>query len=110
MTQPTQTIVEKSLRPVFSADLQDVDVGARVRELRIAAGLSIRALAEASGLNVNTLSFIENNKSSPSVSTLQQLAATLEIPLTSFFETKDSEKQLVFQNLPHARVWNCLMV
>jgi transcriptional regulator with XRE-family HTH domain len=97
LKQPEQSIIEKPSRPVFAADSQEVDIGARVRELRTAAGLSIRALAEASGLNVNTLSFIENNKSSPSVSTLQQLAATLNIPLTAFFEAKGSEKQLVFQ-------------
>ena len=51
-----------------------IDVGARLRMLRAGAGLSIRALAEMSGLNVNTLSLIENGKTSPSVSTLQQLA------------------------------------
>ena len=32
-----------------------IDVGARLRMLRAGAGLSIRALAERSGLNVNTL-------------------------------------------------------
>jgi transcriptional regulator with XRE-family HTH domain len=74
-----------------------VNVGKRVRQLRTEAGLSIRALAEASGLNVNTLSLIENNKSSPSVSTLQQLASSLSIPLTSFFEAGGPERHLVFQ-------------
>ncbi len=64
-----------------------VDVGQRLRELRTGRGLSIRALAELSQLNVNTLSLIENNKTSPSVSTLQQLAAALEVPITAFFES-----------------------
>ncbi|MBI5567309.1 MAG: cupin domain-containing protein [Chloroflexi bacterium] len=64
-----------------------VDVGQRLRELRTGRGLSIRVLAELSQLNVNTLSLIENNKTSPSVSTLQQLAAALEVPITAFFES-----------------------
>lgn len=62
------------------------NVGQRLRELRTERSLSIRALAELSGLNVNTLSLIENNKTSPSVSTLQQLAAALDVPITAFFE------------------------
>jgi transcriptional regulator with XRE-family HTH domain len=62
-------------------------VGQRLRELRAEHDLSIRALAEQSGLAVNTLSLIENNKTSPSVSTLQQISAALKVPITAFFET-----------------------
>lgn len=67
--------------------IAEVDVGRHLRELRTESGLSIRALAEQSGLNVNTLSLIENGKTSPSVSTLQQLASALDVPITAFFET-----------------------
>jgi transcriptional regulator with XRE-family HTH domain len=74
-----------------------VDVGARLRMLRSGRRLSIRALAEISGLNVNTLSLIENGKTSPSVSTLQQLAAALQVPVTEFFETNDGDKTVVHQ-------------
>ena len=66
---------------------QPVDVGRRLAELRAEHGLSIRALAEMSGLAVNTLSLIENGKSSPSVSTLQQIAGALGISIRAFFET-----------------------
>lgn len=64
-----------------------VDVGHCLRKLRTERDYSIRSLAEQSGLNVNTLSLIENGKCSPSVSTLQQLATALEVPITAFFET-----------------------
>jgi transcriptional regulator with XRE-family HTH domain len=74
-----------------------IDVGARLRMLRAGAGLSIRALAEMSGLNVNTLSLIENGKTSPSVSTLQQLAGALGVPVTEFFETAQGSKTVVHQ-------------
>ena len=73
----------------------EVNVGRRLRELRIERGLSIRALAEQSGLNVNTLSFIENGKTSPSVSTLQQVAAALELPINAFFEIKTNPQAIV---------------
>jgi transcriptional regulator with XRE-family HTH domain len=75
----------------------EVNVGRRLRELRIERGFSIRALAEKSGLNVNTLSFIENGKTSPSVSTLQQVAAALELPINAFFEVKTNPQAIVYQ-------------
>ena len=81
----------------------EVNVGHRLRELRNERELSIRALAERSGLNVNTFSLIENGKTSPSVSTLQQIAAALEVPMTAFFETevpKNSVAHIVARNRP----------
>ena len=73
-----------------------VDVGQRLHELRTERGLSMRVLAELSQLNVNTLSLIENNKTSPSVSTLQQLAAALEVPITAFFEGDQPQNSLAY--------------
>jgi transcriptional regulator with XRE-family HTH domain len=86
-------------------DETDIDVGRRLRQLRMGKGLSIRALAEASQLNVNTLSLIENGRTSPSVSTLQVLAQALKVPLSAFFETNQASKKVVYQrskNRPHA--------
>jgi len=83
----------------------EVNVGQRLRELRLERGLSIRSLAERSGLNVNTFSLIENGKTSPSVSTLQQVAAALEVPITAFFETdmpKNSVAHIIARNRPRA--------
>ncbi len=71
-------------------------VGRNLRDLRTKRGLSLRALAELSGLNVNTLSLVENGKSSPSVGTLQQLAQAMDVPITTFFETEQIEKRVVF--------------
>lgn len=85
-------------------DIQ-IDVGRRLREIRMGKGLSIRALAEASELNVNTLSLIENGRSSPSVSTLQTIAQTLKVPISAFFETDHGNRKVVYQrsgNRPHA--------
>lgn len=85
--------------------MPEVNVGQRLRDLRLERNLSIRALAERSGLNVNTFSLIENGKSSPSASTLQQIAATLEVPITAFFETdapKNSIAHITAQHRPRA--------
>ena len=75
----------------------EINVGRRLRELRTTRGLSIRALAEQSGLNVNTLSMIENGKTSPSVSTLQQAATALKAPINAFFETQIYPQSIVYQ-------------
>ena len=76
---------------------KEVNVGRRLRELRAERNLSIRALAELSSLNVNTLSMIENGKTSPSVSTLQQAATALKVPITAFFETKTPPQTIIYQ-------------
>ena len=77
--------------------INDIEVGHRLRALRASRGLSIHALAEQSSLNVNTLSLIENQRTSPSVSTLQQLAQTLQVPISTFFETDHGDKHVVHQ-------------
>jgi transcriptional regulator with XRE-family HTH domain len=74
----------------------EVLVGIKLNKLRSQRGLSLRALASLSRLNINTLSLIENGKSSPSVSTLQQLAQALEVPITAFFESEPTSKRVVF--------------
>ncbi|MFZ6031192.1 MAG: cupin domain-containing protein [Chloroflexota bacterium] len=82
---------------VVGGAIPTIDVGGCLRKLRTERQLSIRALAELSSLNVNTLSMIENGKTSPSVSTLQQIAGALAVPITAFFETEISPKNVVFQ-------------
>lgn len=74
----------------------EILVGQRLRSLRVGLGYSLRGLAEASGLNVNTISLIETGKTSASVGTLQQLSLTLGMPLSVFFETEDEKKQIIF--------------
>jgi transcriptional regulator with XRE-family HTH domain len=74
----------------------EVDVGHCLRKLRTDRDFSIRNLAERSGLNVNTLSLIENSRCSPSVSTLQQLATALGVPITAFFETSIPKSHISF--------------
>src|SRR5512144_243959 len=59
-------------------------VGQRLRALRAERGLTVRGLAEISGLAFNTISLIERSKMSPTVATLHKLAAALKVPLASF--------------------------
>ncbi len=88
------TLVDK-LRSAFEENLSET-LGKRLRELRRQQGSSLRALADESGLSANTLSLIENGKTSPSVSTLQHISIALHIPITAFFECKVEREPIVF--------------
>jgi transcriptional regulator with XRE-family HTH domain len=72
-------------------------VGRQLRSMRKARRFSIRKLAEASGLSINTLSLIENGKTSPSVGTLHKLAESLEVPITAFFIQEHPKRRIVYQ-------------
>ena len=97
-TQPDYLFQEShSLSPKKAeANLVSEYVGQQLRAMRKARRLSIRSLAEISGLSVNTLSLIENGKTSPSVNTLSQLAQSLNVPIPAFFEIKH-KKQIAYQ-------------
>ena len=82
------------LMPVYGEKLEE-SLGSRLRELRRQQALSLRALAEKSGLSANTLSLIENGKTSPSVATLQQIAIALNVPITSFFEVQTKHNPVI---------------
>ena len=75
----------------------EIHVGSRLRVIRLVKGWSIRLLAEKSNLNANTLSLIENGRTSPSVGTLQRLAQSLQVPITTFFEADQGKQEVVFQ-------------
>ncbi|MBI4785503.1 MAG: cupin domain-containing protein [Chloroflexi bacterium] len=72
----------------------EISVGHRLRGLRDERDLSIRALAGKCGLAMNTLSLIENGRTSPSVSTLQRIARGLDVPITAFFETEGPKNNI----------------
>ncbi|MEW6404052.1 MAG: helix-turn-helix domain-containing protein [Chloroflexota bacterium] len=79
------------------ADAASEQVGQQLRTMRNARRLSIRALAEVSSLSVNTLSLIENGKTSPSVHTLHQLAQSLNVPIGAFFENAQPKRRVAYQ-------------
>jgi len=73
-----------------------IDVGGRLRELRQERGMSMRALARASGLSTNALSMIERGRTSPSVSTLYKISDALGVPITAFFRQEPPKQEIVF--------------
>jgi transcriptional regulator with XRE-family HTH domain len=80
----------------YKHDAQSVEVGPRLKELREAHGISMRALGQRSGLSANALSMIERGRASPSVSTLNKLAEALGISITEFFGPVATKQHVVF--------------
>lgn len=62
-----------------------VDIGNRLRHLRIAHNLSQRALAKRTGVPNSTISLIESNSSNPSVGALKRILDGIPIGLAEFF-------------------------
>jgi DNA-binding NtrC family response regulator len=62
-------------------------VGGRLRERRSSASLTLKQLANRTGLSVSLISQIELGKSAASMSTLYKLATALQVRMTYFFET-----------------------
>jgi transcriptional regulator with XRE-family HTH domain len=67
-----------------------------VRRRRREIGLNVGQLAERSGISKGMLSKIENAQTSPSLSTLERLAAALDMPVTSLFRGLAEERDAVF--------------
>ena len=62
-----------------------MDIGARLQRVRTARNLSQRELARRVGVTNSTISLIEQNKVSPSVSSLKKVLDGIPISLADFF-------------------------
>ena len=81
-----EAIREKGLLVDLEGQLNQ-EVGRRLRERRTAEQLTLKQLANRTGLSVSLISQIELGKSAASMSTLHKLATALQVRMTYFFET-----------------------
>jgi len=72
-------------------------IAERVRRLRSARGLTLEALANASGVSRSAISLIERAETSPTAVVLERLATGLGVPLAALFERSEATAS------PHAR-------
>jgi transcriptional regulator with XRE-family HTH domain len=66
-------------------DAEREQLGRRIRQLRLAKGMSARDVAAVSGLTTTYISRLENAKLSPTVATLSRLVAAMGETITSLF-------------------------
>src|SRR5690349_4276233 len=55
-----------------------MQLGRKIRDLRLRRGMTVQQLAESTGLSKGFISQVENGRTSPSLATLQDLAKSLE--------------------------------
>lgn len=73
----------------------EVAIGKEVKTLRQARGVTVKELAEQTGLSIGMLSKIENGMTSPSLTTLQLLANGLSVPITTFFRGFEEKREAI---------------
>ena len=77
---------DPAVPPSAVADLDAVALGARLRHLRTASGLSLSALARALEISPSAVSQIERGVRRPSVSRLIAIVQVLGVPLADVFD------------------------
>lgn len=70
-------------------------VGANQKDIRTARGLSLDALAKASGVSRSHLAQIESGKANPSIGTVWQIATALKVGFTELVATEEGGSQVV---------------
>ena len=74
-----------------------MDIGKKIKELRVAKGLTQEELADRSELSKGFISQLERDLTSPSIATLMDILQCLGTTVSEFFQ-EDPEDQIVFQN------------
>src|SRR3989449_6491090 len=65
--------------------MSSVNVGDRIRRLRLGLGMSVRALAAKTGFSPSLISQAENSQVTPSIGSLERIAMALGVSLGKFF-------------------------
>src|SRR3954454_17117358 len=63
----------------------DFQLGEVLRELREKRGLSVRTVAAVAGFSPSFISQVESGQASPSIASLEKIAACLDLTLAEFF-------------------------
>ena len=87
---------------------RDSEIGQRLRQLRLRLGLSQREVGRRAGVSNATISMIEANRVSPSVSALKQILSALGAGLADFFASSDDDRERVVFRAQHRETWQPL--
>lgn len=90
--------------------ISEEQLGAAVRELRKAAGLSQRELAENSGIAKQAITNIERGATLPTLRTLERLAVALHVPPSEVLRRAEGQTRPGDGTLDgqHRDLWNSL--
>ncbi|WP_066060593.1 helix-turn-helix domain-containing protein [Neobacillus soli] len=72
-----------------------MDIGSKIRTIRNRKKITIAKMCEETGLSKGFISNVENNNTSPSISTLQTIANFLKVPLPYLLLEKDQHMSVI---------------
>lgn len=75
-----------------------MDIGSKIRTIRNRKKITIARMCEETGLSKGFISNVENNNTSPSINTLQTIAAFLKVPLPYLLLEKDEHMTVIRKN------------
>lgn len=73
----------------------EVAIGREVKAYRKKQEITVAELSASTGISIGMLSKIENGNTSPSLTTLKNLANALSVPLTAFFKQYEESRTAV---------------
>lgn len=62
-----------------------LELGQKIRALRLQHGLTLHKLAQATGVSQSLISQVERGLASPSITTLRRIAGALDVPIAALF-------------------------
>ena len=84
------------LKVYYNETEKNMDIGPKIKQLRMLNGLTQEELADRSELSKGFISQLENDATSPSIATLEDILQCLGTTLSEFFSEEDSHVQKVF--------------
>src|SRR5690606_36214341 len=104
IASPLAPNMRRRRRPMRSVHAKSSDgftpIGAKLRSARNAQRMTLEQLASATGLSRSFISRVENDATSPSISTLVQMCQVLSLPIGNLFS--EPETQIGhFDTAPH---------
>lgn len=83
-----------------------VNIGRKIADYRQAHNLTIRALAEKSGLSTALISQMERDLANPSLSVLCAIAAAMELSVPELLTEEDDESTLILRKKDRPQTYN----
>ena len=82
----------------------------RIKEIRKSQGMSLRMLADLSGIDTGSIHRLEADQSDPKLSTLLALADALHVPLAELFDAPQPAQPEPVQKQYDALAWAYIMI
>lgn len=87
-----------------------LDIGSKIRAIRNRKKITIAQMCEGTGLSKGFISNVENNNTSPSISTLQTIASYLDVPLPYLLLEKKQHLRVVRKDARTTTTFNQLKI